>query len=162
MLLLATPPRVFAWIVPFLLCLAGLSLVAQPRISASRETPQRRRHPTGVLLGIAVVSGYSGYFGAGAGVMMLALLLLVAEEHLAIANAFKNVLLAVADVLPAVLFVATGPVVWRAAVPLALGSLAGGTLGPAITRRAPAGPVRIAMALSAITLAFILFVEAAF
>jgi uncharacterized membrane protein YfcA len=161
LLLLATPPRVFAWIVPFLLGLAALLLIVQPRVSAWRVARDRAGHPAGVLLGIALVSVYSGYFGAGAGVMMIALLLVLAEERLATANAFKNVLLVVADALPAVIFAVAGPVVWRAAVPLALGSLAGGATGPAITRRAPSGPLRIAMALCAIALAVVLLGEAA-
>jgi uncharacterized membrane protein YfcA len=161
LLLLVTPPKVFAWIVPFLLCLAALLLIVQPRVSAWRATRRRPAHPAGALVGIALVSVYSGYFGAGAGVMMIALLLMLAEEHLPTANAFKNARLVVADVLPAVIFAVAGPVVWRAAVPLALGSLAVGVTGPAITRRAPSGPLRIAMALCAIALAVVLLGEAA-
>jgi uncharacterized protein len=50
-------------------------------------------------------------------------------------------------------FAAAGPVVWAAAVPLAIGAFAGGTLGPAVTRRAPRTLLRIVIALCGLALA---------
>jgi uncharacterized protein len=152
-LLLLTPSHVFDWIVPFLVAAAALLLLAQPRITSWRESRQRPHNRLLVPLGIAGVSVYSGYFGAGAGIMILALLLVLVEQNLPRANALKNTLLMLADLLPAVVFALAGPVVWTAAVPLAAGSIVGGSLGPVVTRRAPKNLLRIAIALTGLGLA---------
>ena len=118
-LLLATPADVFGWIVPFLIALAAVLLLAQPRISRWRETRQRHRgSPLAVHAGLFAVSVYGGYFGAGGGVMTLALLLLLVDQNVVRANAFKNYVLMLADVVTAVVFVVAGPVLWSAVLPL--------------------------------------------
>ena len=92
------------------------------------------------------MSVYGGYFGAGSGVMVLALLLLTVDRHLPRANALKNVILGVADIVAAVGFALFGPVDWAAAVPLAVGLLAGSLVGPSATRRVPAELLRVSVA----------------
>lgn len=82
-LLLSTPPGIFTRVVPFLVAAGSLTLLAQPRLAA-RHQRHRRGHPSqtrGVILplGLIAMSVYNGYFGAGSGVMILALLLITAE-----------------------------------------------------------------------------------
>lgn len=161
LLLLATPPGVFAWIVPFLVAAAGILLLAQPRITrwhTARDRPIGAPAIAAAILGVTI---YDGYFGAGSGVLMIAVVLILIDHDLVRANALKNVLLFIADLLPAVLFALAGPVVWSAVVPLGLGALAGGLIGPRLMRRAPRTPVRIAIAVLAIGLAVWLFAQAA-
>lgn len=158
-LLLVTPGDVFAVLVPFLIAAAAVLLLASPRISV-----RRRDRPGGEVVagvGIFAVAVYGGYFGAGAGVLTLALLLILVEHDLPRANAFKNIVLGVADLLTAVVFVAAGHVVWAAAVPLAVGAAVGGALGPAVVRRVPAGIVRVVVGLSGLGLAVWLLVDRA-
>ena len=69
--------------------------------------------------GLGAVAVYNGYFGAGSGILLIALLLLTAEPVLHRANAVKNVILAASDLLPALMFAVTANVVWTAAIPLA-------------------------------------------
>ncbi|MES1212217.1 MAG: sulfite exporter TauE/SafE family protein, partial [Leifsonia sp.] len=160
LLLLATPPGVFAWIVPFLVAAAGILLLTQPRITrwhAAREQPIGTPAIAAAVLGVTV---YDGYFGAGSGVLMIAVVLILIDHDLARANALKNVLLFLADLLPAVLFALAGPVVWAAVLPLGLGALAGGVIGPRVMRRAPRTPVRIAIAALALGLAVWLLLQA--
>jgi hypothetical protein len=157
-LLLLTPTGVFNRVVSFLVAGAALALLFQPRISAWQEG-----HPDlgGRFLlpcGLFVTSLYNGYWGAGAGVMTLALLLLTVDRHLARANALKNMLLGAADVVAAVGFVLFGPVDWKAALPLALGLFAGSTIGPSITRRLPGGVIRVLVGLAGLGLAIKLWV----
>jgi uncharacterized protein len=152
-LLLVTPRGLFDWIVPFLVALASLLLLAQPRITTWHQArPRRGTEPT-VLAAVFGISVYSGYFGAGAGILILAVLLVLVDQELARSNALKNALLMIADVLPAVVFALAGPVVWTAALPLAVGAFAGGTIGPAITRRAPSAVLRIGIAVCGLALA---------
>jgi uncharacterized protein len=96
---------------------------------------------------------FDGYWGVGAGVMALAVLMLAVETDLARANALKNVLLGVADVASSIIFILYGPVRWAAVVPLGLGVLAGSRVGPSLTRRIPAGVLRIVVALIGLGLA---------
>ncbi len=147
-LLLFTPAGVFGRIVPFLVAFAALALLVQPQVTAWQD-----RHPgkSGRLLspcGLFAVWLYDGYWGAGAGVMSLAVLLLTVEKHLARANALKNVLLGVADIACSIVFVLYGPVRWTAVAPLALGFLIGSRVGPSLTRRVPGNILRIVVALA--------------
>ena len=145
LLLLLTPEGVFRWIVPFLIAAASVLLLAQPRLTARRGVrPHSQRQMSAAVF---FVAAYSGYFGAGAGILILSVMLLLIEPHLARANALKNAILTVADLVPAVTFAFFGPVAWSAAVPLAVGSILGGLVGPMITRRAPAAQLRVVIAM---------------
>jgi uncharacterized membrane protein YfcA len=143
-LLLVTPAGVFARIVPFLVAVAALAWQERRSGQSSRLlTP----------CGLFAVWLYDGYWGAGAGVMALAMLLLTVEKHLAQANALKNVLLGVADIACSIVFILYGPVRWAAVLPLALGFLAGSRTGPSLTRRIPGKILCIVVALGGLGLA---------
>ena len=104
-------------------------------------------------IGVFLVAVYAGYFGAAAGVILLALLTVTTHESLARVTAAKTLIAGAANAVAAVVFVLIGPVHWVAAPALALGSLVGGRLGPWAVRRLPAGPLRVAIALAGIGLA---------
>jgi hypothetical protein len=162
-LLLVTPSDLFDRIVPFLVAAGAVLLLAQPLIDR-RRTPAASgipaRRTAGATAGMAGVSLYNGYFGAGSGVLLIAVLLLNGEPVLHRANALKNVLLLAADLLPAVLFAVFGTVVWSAALPLGAGAVVGGLIGPSVARRVPAAILRVAIALCGFALAVYLFVAA--
>ncbi len=157
-LLLATPQHLFGDVVPYLLAAASLALLLQPRITRWQDRRPERRWALLFPAGLVAVSVYSGYFGAGSGVMILALLLLTVERSVPRANALKNVVLGMSDAVAAGAFALFGPVRWWAAWPLALGLLVGSTLGPSITRRVPHGPLRVGVALVGLGLAVRLWV----
>ena len=152
-LLLCTPGHVFGRIVPFLLALASLVLLLQPWISRWQERHIGARNRLVLPCGLFAVSVYGGYFGAGSGVMVLALLLVTVDQGLARANALKNVILGVADVVAAIGFAIFGPVRWAAAVPLGLGLFVGSRFGPSVTRRVPGALIRVAAAMAGLGLA---------
>ncbi len=158
LLLLATPPGTFALVVPWLIGLASFTILVprrQGRLAASARPP-------GWKLGLAVflIAVYGGYFGAAAGVLVLALLLVATVEPLPRSNAMKNLLVGLANAVAAVTFVAWGPVRWLAVLPLAAGCLAGGRLGPTIVRRVPAAPLRAIIACGGVGLAVHLGLDA--
>lgn len=152
-LLLVTPERVFDQVVPFLLAAAAIILLVQPAISAwlARRNGQRGRF----LLpgGLIATAAYDGYWGAGAGVMILALLMITLLQPLPQSNALKNMLLGVADVTCCILFIAFWPIDWTAAAPLACGFLIGSVIGPAVARRVPGQALRVVAALTGLGLA---------
>jgi uncharacterized protein len=146
-LLLLTPAGVFGRIVPFLVAFAAVALLVQPRVSKWLEERPGADGWFWPQCGLLAVWVFDGYWGVGAGVMALAVLTLAVETSLPRANALKNVLLGVADVACSIVFILYGPVRWAAVVPLALGVLAGSRIGPSLTRRVPAGVLRIVVAL---------------
>ena len=158
-LLLSTPTRAFALVVPFLVATGSLTLLAQPKLSARRQRRRTRHGGPALPTGLVAVSLYSGYFGAGSGVMALALMLLTVDGNLPKANALKNTLIGAATVTSAIALTLFGPVDWAVVVPLAAGMFAGAALGPRITRLLPADVMRWAVALLGIALAVELLVR---
>lgn len=141
-LLLSTPTGVFARVVPFLVAVASLVLLFEPRLRTWRQRRRGQGHKLALPAGLLALSVYNGYFGAGSGVMILTLLLVLVDHHLPTANALKNMLIGAASLISATIFALSGSVDWSAAAPLAVGMLAGSRVGPLVARRLPAGLLR--------------------
>ena len=159
-LLLLTPSRAFELVVPFLIAAASLTLLLQRWVRRLTLRAAGAREGRAVRLGVFAISVYGGYFGAAAGVLLLALFAVVLDVALVRANALKNVLLGAANAAAAVGFAIVATVDWRAALPLAAGVLAGSSLGPGVARRLPATPLRVGIGLAGLALAVVLFVGA--
>ncbi len=162
LLLLATPPGVFGRVVPFLVAAGSLALLFQPWLAArpswrTDAGPGRLLFPCGLL----AMSVYSGYFGAGSGVLTLALLLLTTETVLVAANALKNMVVGAATATSAVLFAVLTRVDWAAVAALALGLFAGSLAGPWVARRLPPAVLRWLVALTGLALAVRLWLDPA-
>ena len=151
-LLLLTPPEAFEALVPWLIALASVMVLAAPSPDELATHTAERAGPL-LVAGIYVIGIYGGYFGAAAGVLMLALLLVATRDTTVRAIAGKNVLLGVANAVAALSFVLLGPVAGSAVLPMAVGVFAGGRLGPAVARRAPARLLRVLVGLSGLGLA---------
>jgi uncharacterized membrane protein YfcA len=156
LLLLATPSDAFAKAVPWLIGLGSVAILAPRRPVGGPPAA----HPAVLLPAVALISLYGGYFGAAAGVLMLALFLRVTHEPLPRANALKNVVLGAANLVAAVLFAVVADVNWLAVLPLAVGLLIGGRMGPVVVRRAPASVLRPVIAVVGLGLAAYLAVKA--
>lgn len=159
-LLVVTPGEVFDRIVPFLVLAGSLVLLLQPAISRWQRVREHEWSRPVVLGGLGGVALYNGYFGAGSGILLIAVLLFTEEPVLHRANAMKNVILLASDVLPAVLFAVAGTVAWHAAIPLGLGAVVGGLIGPSIARRVRQEVMRWLIALCGFALAVWLYVTA--
>ena len=158
--MLSTPPGAFELIVPWLIGLASLAILLVPPPAELRGTLHRTVDSGQVITGVFLVGIYGGYFGAAAGVILLALLLASSGETLARSNALKNAILGLANGVAALGFAIFGPVQWLAVVPLSLGFLAGGRLGPAVVRRSPAKLLRAVVAVAGVAVAIRLGLDA--
>ena len=107
-----------------------------------------------------LVGIYGGYFGAAAGVVLLALLLAGTHDTLARSNALKNAVLGIANATAAIGFAVLADVDWATAAPLAAGLLAGGRLGPVVVRHSDAGALRTLIGLAGLALALKLGIDA--
>jgi uncharacterized protein len=153
LLLLTTPQNVFTRVVPFLVLAGAVALALQPRLLAWQQGATPDGSTPVLVAGLGAISLYNGYFGAGSGVMTLALLLLTMRASLPTANALKNMLVGAAALVSAVVFTVATHVDWAAVLPLGAGMFTGSLLGPRLTRRMPAAAVRWIVALLALVLA---------
>ncbi|MFD2092437.1 sulfite exporter TauE/SafE family protein [Blastococcus deserti] len=163
-LLLSTPSSAFERIVPFLIAGASLALLvsrpAHDLAAAGALGHPEHRDPWWLPVATFTVAIYGGYFGAAAGVMLLAMFLLTTGEGLPRGNAVRNVVLGIANGVAAIGFIVFASIAWSAALPLAIGLFAGGRLGPRVVRRAPQTLLRRLIALAGLGLAAYLAVGA--
>ncbi|GAA1725281.1 sulfite exporter TauE/SafE family protein [Aeromicrobium alkaliterrae] len=157
-LLLSMPAEAFEAVVPWLVALGSVLLLARDRIRAwaVRRAERREGVPgprwTGPLL-MVLVGVYGGYFGAGVGIIALAILAVRHSEPLAITNAVKNVATGVSNLAAVCVFVVVADVDWSAALLLGAGAVVGAAAGPWVVRRVPEKPFRIAVAIAGLGLA---------
>jgi uncharacterized membrane protein YfcA len=150
--LLLAPASTFHRAVPVLIGSASLLFLAQPKIRALNARPGAERS-AGLHLALLAVGVYVGYFGAAAGVLLLAVLGVMIGESLARLNALKNVINGLANGVASVAFAVFAPVHWVFVPPLAAGFLIGGWTGPKVVRRMPGPALRAVVALAGIGLA---------
>lgn len=163
-LLIRTPSTAFEKIVPVLIAVAALAVMIKRRPSDLTAAPARPatqgRDRWWLVVATFGIGIYGGYFGAAAGVLLLALILLATGAALPRSNAIKNVLLGSSNLVAAIGFVVFAHVAWSSALPLAIGLLAGARLGPRIVRRAPATGLRMAIGVCGLGMAIYLAVGA--
>jgi uncharacterized membrane protein YfcA len=150
-LLEVTPESTFRAAVPFLLVLSCVLLASQDRVRAmvrSRLEPAATAAvpappapvppadppdvgpPSGWLLVVTYAGAiYGGFFGAGLGIMLLAVLGLFLDDTMVRINAVKQVLQLAINTLAAVFFAVSGHVVWELVPVMAAAGVVGGTVG---------------------------------
>jgi uncharacterized protein len=163
-LLLLTPSSAFERLVPWLIAGASVAILVQrPARELAAEGALHHPEPEDprwLPVGTFVVTIYGGYFGAAAGVMLLAMYLLTTGEGVPRGNALRNVMLGLANSVAAVAFIVLTDVAWSAALPLAIGLFFGGRLGPRVVRRAPQTLIRRVIAVLGLGLAIHLGIQA--
>ncbi|HEV2112928.1 MAG TPA: sulfite exporter TauE/SafE family protein [Terriglobales bacterium] len=131
-ILLRTPQMTFMRQVPWLLLGATLLftfggyMTKWVRARTERHLHASRAGVIGVAALQLVVSIYIGYFGAGAGILMLALLALMGMENIHTMNAFKTALASCANAIAMITFIVAKAVVWPQASLMIVGAMIGG------------------------------------
>ena len=160
-LLLLTPERLFAVIVPLLLGFATLLFAYSERIGAwMRARAAGRGHAiafnVGSLKVLLPVSFYGGYFGAGVGILILAVFSLATGGDYRSANVAKNFVSSLNGFAASVVFATQGAIPWPQTLALMAGSIAGGLAGSHLARVIPRQVVRVLVVVvgAALTVAF--------
>jgi uncharacterized membrane protein YfcA len=147
LLLLRTPEKVFAALVPWLILFATVLFAAQGPITVAvrrlrRQTvehtaghgPRREAWPYVVAFEF-VVAIYGGYFGAGIGIMTLAALGLVGFTDIHHMVGLRNFAALCINGIASVYFVSQHAVVWPDALVMIVGQIVGGYGGARVARR---------------------------
>lgn len=139
-LLIRTPAPVFERMIPWLLLFATIVFAVSPLL---RRPPKAApRHSPWQLAAQFLVAVYGGYFGAGMGILMLAILSFTGLRNFNEANAMKNVLAIAINGAAIVPFVIARIIDWRFAIPMAIVALVGGYAGGRFFRRLPSAYAR--------------------
>lgn len=151
LLLILTPSDVFDLLIPWLLLFAFLVLLFGR--SASAWLHDRVTIGTGTLqITQALLGIYGGYFGGGVGLITTAVYGLLARMEPRALFAVRTLMLAVANLAAAFIFVAGGLIAWSACLPMLTGAIAGGWAGAHIGKRLPPLAIRLwTLAVTAVT-----------
>jgi len=145
-------PAAFRAVVPALVILACVLLAIQPRVARMlSEGRAGRARQAGLHVAVAIACAYAAYFGAAAGVLLLAVLGLFLVDDVRRLNALNRLLIMVVNVLAAVLFVVLGPLSWPAVAVLAPTTMIGGRAGVSAVRRLGPRALRATVLLIGVT-----------
>jgi Predicted permeases len=169
--LILAPESSFEKIVPFLIFLAGALLISSGRQTG--DTAQRikaaKMHPKKHAIiqvtsyfGILFVGAYGGYFGAGAGILILSLLSIITDDDFLVVNAMKNVIGFASNLIATIVFIFRTRIAWHFVIPMGIGLFIGGYVGPIIVRHINITILRALIALAAFGLGITLFIKAYF
>jgi hypothetical protein len=147
-ILLITPQATFLHLVPWLLLAATLLFVFSGRMtswvrsragfgatgkSAHERTP-RPLFVAGLFLQL-LIAVYVGYFGAGVGILVLALLAFLGMENIHAMNGMKSLLVTIVNGVALVTFIWARIVLWPQTVLMLVGAVAGGYGGAYLAQR---------------------------
>jgi uncharacterized protein len=158
-LLLVTDERLFDRVVPFLLVFAAVLLALQDRLRARLAARDRGDRPALAIVPIALAAVYGGYFGAGLGVIFLAVLGGVLADSLIRINALKQTVSLVVNVAAAGVFLVSGRVEWTVAGVMLVASLLGGAAGGALVTRMRPALLRWTVIVVAIAVAIVYWLD---
>jgi hypothetical protein len=157
-----SPEALFRALVPWLLLLAAGLLAAQDVLRRRLVGEPRDGAPrvgVGLFAGVFLASVYGGYFGAGLGILVLAVLGLWLHAPLPRLNSVKQSLSLVVNVIAALAFVASGKVAWPFAVAMVVGSLVGGHVGGKLSGKVSPRALRIVVIVVAVGMAVRFFLR---
>ncbi len=132
--LLITPQKTFMNLVPWLMLIATLIFMFSGRITRWIRRRTATHHTTEFATGRGIfiqifIAFYIGYFGAGAGILILAMLALLGMDQIHAMNALKALLTTVSNGVAMLLFVVSHAVYWPETILMIVGSSLGGYFG---------------------------------
>src|SRR5579884_4130955 len=134
-LLLKTRQSTFDKMIPWLLLAATLLFTFSGKITTWINRHRRdEAGPSGTrIIGVtllqAVAAVYIGYFGAGVGIVMLALLAMMGMENIHSMNGLKTLLATCGNAMAVIVFIFARAVFWKQALLMIVGGALGGYAG---------------------------------
>lgn len=143
-LLLVFPATTFRSVVPWLIGAGTLLFALSPWIT-KRLAHLDHDHPSRriiLLVGVFLVSIYGGYFGAGLGILLLAVMAVSLPLSLNELQGIRSVLATIINLCAAVIFIIRGHLATTAVLLLLVSTLIGGFVGARVLRRMSPATVR--------------------
>lgn len=163
--LLSTPEQTFEQLVPWLLLIATLIFTfGRQAIPYIKKLSKRQDSQTRLGGGIVLqffIGLYGGYFGAGIGILMLAMLQLVGMTNIHQMNALKTWLAIPINGISVVVFIIAGKVVWPVTLVMLAGALFGGYFGARFALRVKPDHIRLLVSVIGIAMTTYFFVHGA-
>jgi len=142
LLLMNTSNTTFSRLVPWLLLMAAAVFTAAPWLRKAAAGLGGHQSLVVLVAGQFFVAGYGGYFGAGLGVLMMALYLAASDMDVHTAGGLRTVCAAAINVLAVGIFTWKGAVDFRVGIPMLLAGIAGGYWGALTVKKLKAEGVR--------------------
>jgi uncharacterized membrane protein YfcA len=163
-ILLATPQSAFDVVVPFLIVFAVLLMAFQDALSDfALRNRFRSEDAAAIPLALTVatfsLAVYGAYFGAGFGILTLAVFAILIPDDIQHSNALKGLQALLVNGIAVVYFALFGPVKWGPAAAMAIGAVMGGYLGVGVARRLGRQWLRLAVIAYGSVVAVVLFVQ---
>lgn len=150
LLLINFPGKVFEKVVPFCIALSGILVLISGKASLKDSSSIGTAIKILAWIALIITGIYGGYFGAAAGVMMLAIISFTSNDDFVTVNAMKNIVGSLSNLVALIIYIFTERIYWLDALPLAIGCLLGSYLGQRLIGRIPAKLVRIVICLLAL------------
>ena len=165
-ILLKTPQRTFLHLVPWLLLSATALFAVSGRIvrwiRERRAAAPARRTRVG-LIGAAlfqlVIALYIGFFGAGSGILMLAMFSLMGVESIHTMNGLKTMLASICNGMALIAFIVAKAIFWPQAVLMIVGASIGGYAGAYYAQKIAPDKVRALVIVIGLGMAAYFFVR---
>ena len=160
-LLLVAGSSVFETLVPWFILIGTILFFFAPalRQRMMENTGREQAHIALYMLALAGATFYCGYFSAGAGMIILAIMALMTNVHLGDALALKAVMVLVANVAASLVFIIQGRVLWPEAIAMGIGAFLGGFIAPKLQRFIPEFWLRVFVIIGGVLLAAWLFLR---
>jgi uncharacterized membrane protein YfcA len=132
--LLITPQSTFMRLVPWLILIATVIFAMSGRVTrwVRKRTASGEHHEFATGRGVVFqlfIAFYIGYFGAGAGILILAMLALLGMDEIHTMNALKALLTTVSNGVAMLLFIVSHAVYWPETILMVVASILGGYFG---------------------------------
>lgn len=144
-LLIYSGEALFVFVIPYLIIVATLLFAFGDQIRAFMINGRFAHFASGTigpLIVMGIFSIYGGYFGAGLGIILLAIVQIMGYSEFLIANSLKNLLATTFTIISIVIFGFNGLINWPVAIVMMVASTAGGYLGGRYSKRVNAKYLR--------------------
>jgi len=130
MLLLASTAKLFETLIPFLILASTVLFACGSSLGTGLRKLFSNRSSTLIIYStLFLFSIYGGYFGAGLGIILLAVVQILGYTAFHVANSLKNLMATSFTLISVIIFGVGGIIAWPEAMTMIIGSTAGGYLG---------------------------------
>ncbi len=162
-LLLMTPEKRFEVMIPYLLLVASIIFTFGKKFISIinkdiSEHGAAKYYKAAIVIQL-LVAVYGGFFGAGIGILMLAMLILMGMDNIHQMNGLKSFLAFIVNGVSVLIFIIADIIEWKSAVVMIIGAAIGGFLGAHYAQKTSPQAIRAAVIIIAWSMTFYFFIN---